>query len=370
MKIFLIDNSAVVKRGNTYNTNSLNGLFLSDIISCGNNITYFQFAYETENSINNFDLIANGVNYRPFKLYKNKIIRYIFAYLAVIPYILNNDFIYIYYPSSFRYVAFLCKLFRKKFGLYIRGEQGVNDFLSKKIYLNAFTIFTVSDNFTNFVNRVVGKKIANTIRPMILFSEKDIVYNRSYIENGIFNILFLGRIAKDKGIKELLYAVNILKNKGYKFKLSIVGNGEYFVEAEEIIKSLKIQDIACLKGSINQQESVKDYYSKADIYILPTYHEGFPRTLYEAMIFGTPIITTLVGGIPGLMIEGVNCKEIKPKSVSSIIDGLEFAFNNYTKMIEYAKKGRETVKSIVDSRRLSHAQHLNKILKDDRKDME
>lgn len=362
MKILIIDNSAVVKRDNTYCTNNLNGSFLSDLISCKNYLTYFQFAFETENSISNFDLKANGVNYKPLKLYKNKVIRYLYAYLTAIPYILKNDFIYIYYPSSFRYIAFLCKLFNKKYGLYIRGEEGVTNSLSRKIYQYAYTIFTVSDYFTAFVNEFTGKNLAYTIRPMIPFTEKDVVFNRSYKENGKFRVLFLGRIAKDKGIQELLYAVKILRDKGYDFELNLVGNGEFFTEAREILKSLKIEDSVCFKGVVYQPQKVKEYYTDADIYILPTYHEGFPRTLYEAMIFGTPIITTFVGGIPSLMKDGYNCKKIKTKSVESIVDGLEFAINKYNKMVEYAKNGRETVLRIVDSKRLTHAQHLNKIL--------
>ncbi|HHX69330.1 MAG TPA: glycosyltransferase family 4 protein, partial [Gallicola sp.] len=107
---------------------------------------------------------------------------------------------------------------------------------------------------------------------------------------------------------------------------------------------------------------IAEYYTKSDVYILPTYHEGFPRTLYEAMIFGTPIITTFVGGIPGIMKDGYNCKRIEPKSVVSIVAGLEFAICNYNKMIEYAKNGTDTVYNILDPERPSHAGHLNQIL--------
>jgi len=363
MKILIIDNAAVVKKGKSYCTNSLNGLFLSDLISCGNDITYFQFAFDTKNSISNFDLKANGIKYTPLKIFNNRMIRYIYAYLSVIPYILKNDFVYLYYPSSFKYVPFLCRLFNKKYGMYIRGEQNITDSVSKKNYFNAYTIFTVSDYFTNYINNLVGEIKAHTIRPMIPFDEKDVVTSRNYKINGKFNLLFLGRIAEDKGIKELFKAVKILKDKGYLFELNLVGNGEYFAEANQILKSLDIEDIAYLKGAIYEPEKVKECYMNADIYILPTYHEGFPRTLYEAMIFGTPIITTFVGGISALMKDRENCLKIEPQSVKCIVEGLEFAFNNYDKMVKYAQNASATVARIVDSKRLTHAQHLNKVLK-------
>lgn len=366
MKILVIDNSAVVKRGNSYCTNNLNGLFLTDLISCGNSITYFQFASETKNSISNFDLRANGIKYKPLKFFSNKIIRYIYAYLVTISYILKTDFVYLYYPSSFKYIPLLCWLLGKKYGLYVRGERGINDLVSKRNYYHAYTIFTVSDYFTNYINDITKKNKAYTIRPMIPFTEKDIVTDRPYAEKGKFNVLFLGRIAKDKGIEELLHAVKRLKDKEYNFELNLVGNGEYFTEARQIEKSLNIESITHFKGAAYEPERVKEYYLGADIYILPTYHEGFPRTLYEAMIFGTPIITTFVGGISAVMKKNYNCLEIAPKSIESIVNELAYAFDNYNSMIEYAKNATETVKHIVDSNRLSHAQHLNEILINDR----
>lgn len=370
MKILVIDNSSVLKRGNKFYTNNQNGLFLCDLINCDNKVTYFQFAYETDDSINNFDLNVNGVTYISTKHFGNKLFRYIIAYLSAIPLILNNDFVYLYYPSSFRYLTFLCRLFNKKYGLYIRGEQGITSKVSRYIYKNAFTILTVSDHFTNLVDNVVGKKLANTIRPMITYSDKDIIKDRRYEVKEKYSVLYLGRISRDKGINELLNATRILKDNGYEFEINLVGSGEYYNEASQLIKLLNIEDITFLKGAVYDSEEIKKYYRNSDIYILPTYHEGFPRTLYEAMIFGTPIITTFVGGIPSLMINGYNCKEIKAKTAESVVEGLEFAFKNYHKMIEFAKKGRETVAKIVDSDRPTHAQKLNNILKNDRKNLE
>lgn len=362
MKILIIDNSSISKKGDTFFTNSLNGLFVKDLINCGNSLSYFQFASETSETINSFDLQGNGVKCLPQKLYKNKVFRYVLAYFKLIPIILKNDFVYFYHPNSLRYGALLCKLFGKRYGLYVRGMQGVKNRLSKKLYKNAFVVFTVSDYFTDYINNEIKSQKAYTIRPMIPFTDKDVVINRTNLPKEKFSFLFLGRVARDKGINELLEAVNILNKKRSDFELILVGNGEFLEEAKRKIKDLAIE-IVSVKGAVLDAGKVKEYYLNADAYILPTYHEGFPRTLYEAMIFGTPIITTFVGGIPALMKDGWNCKEIKPKSVDSIVEGLEFAIKNYDKMAEFAKNGTNTVFKIVDSQRLTHAQHLDKIIK-------
>jgi len=363
MKILLFDNASMTAKEGKYFTNSLNGLFINQLIASGHKITYYQFAIVNNNSINAFDLKENGVNCYPLKFYKNKLLRYFIAYFKLVPQVLKNDFIYFYYPTSFKYATIICNLLGKRYGIYIRGMEGVFSKFSNWVYRHAYTIFTVSDFFTLSVNQIVGKDIANTIRPMIPFTANDIVINREYEIEGRFKILFLGRITKDKGIAELLEAVSELKKKHYNLTLNIVGNGDFMQKAQKTMQDKNIEDVTNFKGAIFQQEAIQDYYMNADVYVIPTYHEGFPRTLYESMIFGTPIITTFVGGIPGIMKDEYNCKEIKPKSVDSIVEVLEFAMNNYSRMIEYAKNGTSTVLKIIDSERMEHAQHLNLILK-------
>jgi len=364
MKILLFDNSGMNSSGNDFLVETKTGNFGKELKNLGNEITFFgQKLPPFDNTVHVFGIKQNGMKVDGLKRRKNKVLNYFLLYLKVIPAVLKTDFVYIFYPTSFKYVAILSKLFGKKYGLYIRGMQGLNDRVSRWIYKNAYTIFTVSDYFTQFVNSIVGKNIANTIRPMIPFDEKDIVTNREYKEKDIYNILFLGRLDKEKGLEELLKAAYILKKQKKNFILTIVGDGEFMGKAKEIVNNLEIENLVKFTGAIYNSSEIKECYQNSDIYILPTYHEGFPRTLYEAMIFGTPIITTLVGGIPALMKDDFNCKEIRPKSVESIVDVLTFAMNNYPKMGELAKNGMKTVAKIIDSKRLTHAQQLNLTIK-------
>lgn len=364
MKILLFDNSGMNSSGNDFLVETKTGNFAKELRNLGNEITFFgQKLPPFDNTVHVFGIKQNGMKVDGLKRRKNKVLNYFLLYLKVIPAVLKTDFVYIFYPSSFKYVAILSKLFGKKYGLYIRGMQGLNDRVSRWIYKNAYTIFTVSDYFTQFVNSIVGKNIANTIRPMIPFDEKDIVTNREYKEKDIYNILFLGRLDKEKGLEELLKAAYILKKQKKNFILTIVGDGEFMGKAKEIVNNLEIENLVKFTGAIYNSSEIKECYQNSDIYILPTYHEGFPRTLYEAMIFGLPIITTFVGGIPALMKDDFNCKEIRPKSVESIVDVLTFAMNNYPKMGELAKNGMKTVAKIIDSKRLTHAQQLNLTIK-------
>jgi glycosyltransferase involved in cell wall biosynthesis len=363
MKILLLNNAAFTLVGKDYCVEPKTGGFAKELKELGNDVSFYGQKIEAKDTIHSYNLKENGIKLLGLKRRRNKVLNYILLYIRIIPEIIKSDFIYIYYPTSFKYVPFICNLFRKKYGLYIRGEQGLDDKISHWLYKHAYTIFTVSDYFTNSIKQIVGKDIVHTTRPIIPLNEKDIISGRKYNLKEEINILFLGRVAYDKGVGELLEAIRVLKHKGYSLKLTLVGSGEFMQDTISLVKEYQIKDVVSIEGAIFNAEKIKELYTSADLYVLPTYHEGFPRTLYEAMVFGTPIITTFVGGIPGLMKDGYNCKEIKPKSVQSIVEGLEFAFNNYDKMIEYAKNGFKTVIPIIDSKRMSHAEQLTKIIR-------
>src|SRR5690554_912213 len=365
MKILLLDNSSLTPVDGDFCIEPKTGYFAKELLGLENVVTLYGQKVKTQDQVHSFKLIENGLGVVGLDRRRNKLLNYLFLYLRVIPEVLKNDFVYIFYPSSFKYVAVICWILRKKYGLYIRGQQGVNDKLSHFIYNKAKTIFTVTDGFTNLVKNITEKENVFTIRPMIPFTVNDIIVDRNYNSEPPFKILYLGRVVADKGLGELIKAISILKDKINKIELTIVGDGSFIPNIKSMVHEFKIEDCVKLIGNVVDPIEIAGYYTKSDVYILPTYHEGFPRTLYEAMIFGTPIITTFVGGIPGIMKDGYNCKRIEPKSVKSIVDVLEFAFCNYNKMIEYAKNGTDIVYNILDPERPSHAEHLNQILKKD-----
>ncbi len=363
MKILLLDNSSLTPVNGDYCIDPKTGIFAKELKDLDNMVTLYGQKVISENTTHTYRLVENGLKVVGLNRKSNKLLNYLLLYIRIIPEIFKNDFVYIFYPSSYKFVALLCWLFQKNFGIYIRGQHDLNSKSSHMIYNKSTAVFTVTNEFTNFVNNVTGKENAFTIRPMIPFTEKDVCSDRSYNINGSFRILFLGRVLSDKGIFELLQALSKLKMKKYNFELTIVGDGGGMQDAKSIVQELGLEEKVSFIGAVDDMDKLTDFYKTSDVYILPTYHEGFPRTLYEAMIFGTPIITTFVGGISGLMKDGYNCKRIEPKSVDSIVVGLEFAFNNYDKMIQYAGNGQKTVIKIIDSSRLTHAEHLNQIIK-------
>nr|WP_283104758.1 glycosyltransferase family 4 protein [Shewanella marisflavi] len=111
-----------------------------------------------------------------------------------------------------------------------------------------------------------------------------------------FTVLFLGRVEEYKGIFIVLDTFKLLKESFPTLKLIIAGDGSSLKNCIDKVHEENILDVTFL-GEIKGKE-VADVYTNADLYILPSYSEGMPTSMLEAMAFGLPIITTPVGGIP------------------------------------------------------------------------
>ncbi len=362
MKILIINNSGLISQNNGLYIFKADGEVLEYLKKSGHEVEILQRKTVTDKkTVATFNVLEHGIKATAIKTFKPKILNYLYCYLIGIWRILHNDFVYIYFPNNFKWLGLIAKLLGKEYGLYLRGSEGIESKTSKFLYKHAKAVFCVSPLFTEIVNKSGGKGIDK--KPEMSFDYNDIVRNREYKPKNKYSILYLGRIDLDKGLIELLDALKIVKDKGFNLKLDFVGDGIPLELLKTKSEDLNINEFVTFHGMIMEKEKIKQFYLNSDVYVLPTYHEGFARTLCESMIFGTPVITTFVGGIPGFMQEDVNSLRIEPKSVESIVEKLIYAMNNYEKMGELAKNGTITAEKIVDPSRPSHAEQINMLLK-------
>lgn len=116
------------------------------------------------------------------------------------------------------------------------------------------------------------------------------------------HILFLGRLRKEKGIYELIEAAKILNSQGLSFKLTIAGDGD-IERFQRVIDESNLTDQIDLVGWVSGSKKDKLILS-SDIFVLPSYFEGLPISVLEAMINRIVVVATNVGGIPDVVIDG------------------------------------------------------------------
>jgi glycosyltransferase involved in cell wall biosynthesis len=147
--------------------------------------------------------------------------------------------------------------------------------------------------------------------------------------NGLLG-LFLGAVGERKGIPELLDAVAHLKAIGSSFHMWIAGPEENkgdAVNASKRIIALGIDDMCELVGDV-RQEKKDDFLEQADLFVLPSHHEGLPIAMLEGMAAGLAVVTTPVGGIPEIIVDGHNGYLVPPGDVDALADKLDILSKN------------------------------------------
>jgi glycosyltransferase involved in cell wall biosynthesis len=116
-------------------------------------------------------------------------------------------------------------------------------------------------------------------------------------------LICVGRLCEQKGQLLLIDAARQLSERGTKFELVLAGDGEMRGELEALIARYKLQDIVRIAGWISSDQ-VREEILAARALVLPSFAEGLPVVIMEAMALGRPVISTFVAGIPELIDPG------------------------------------------------------------------
>ncbi len=303
--------------------------------------------------------------------FASKIINFINTVACLLKVIIGaskNDFFYIYYPGKCGVIASLfCIVFRKQYSIYVRGSW--LDYYPSKIsssitFFYAKWILTTGASFREKVSKY--NNFTEPVAPMLSVGSQDLhIGSRHYTTIG--KVLFLGHISKIKGIYDLLEALFILKKSGQEVILSIAGGGtqqaidELMAKAKKLDINLQIDYL----GHISSVEELETLLSKTSVFIYPSHYEGFPRVVYEAMLFGLPIVTTVLEGMKGFMKDRVNCLEIEvrnPQNLSEAIISILRDENLRRKIGLQAKNDVEEYLSSINGN--SHSEQVIKKLTD------
>lgn len=135
-----------------------------------------------------------------------------------------------------------------------------------------------------------------------------------------FRLLFLANLIPRKGVGELLTAVAQLKGIGHDLKLTLVGGGQverYRRNCDE----LGISIVCNFTGWIPAGQVV-DFLNDADALVLPSFDEGLPMSILEALSAGIPVIATRVGAIPEVLTSGVDSLLLEPGDVIALTSAI------------------------------------------------
>ena len=113
-------------------------------------------------------------------------------------------------------------------------------------------------------------------------------------------LVCVARLSAQKGLPLLIAACDQLRSEGEPFTLTIIGDGEMRSELEADIRRRRLDDIVTLAGARSSAE-IREQLRSARAFVLPSFAEGLPVVLMEALALSRPVVTTAIAGIPELV---------------------------------------------------------------------
>lgn len=135
-------------------------------------------------------------------------------------------------------------------------------------------------------------------------------------------LLFVGRLAPGKGVSLLLESLRRLRGKGIDVALTVVGDGEARADLEEEASSKGITEFVRFVG-FESHEAIRQRLQESDIVVLPSFAEGVPVSLMEALAAGLAVVATAVGGVPELVEHERTGLVVPPGDVQALTGALE-----------------------------------------------
>ncbi|MBN2656316.1 MAG: glycosyltransferase family 4 protein [Spirochaetales bacterium] len=155
-------------------------------------------------------------------------------------------------------------------------------------------------------------------------------------------ILCLGRLVPAKGQHILIKACFDLKKRGIDFHTTIVGGGSDRESLEKLSAASGLTDDITFTGPVSRTE-VLDFYRNTHIFVLPSFAEGVPVVLMEAMAMGVPVISTNITGIPELITHGKEGLLALPSDHIGLADQIAALANDRDLRMALGRNGREKV---------------------------
>jgi glycosyltransferase involved in cell wall biosynthesis len=158
----------------------------------------------------------------------------------------------------------------------------------------------------------------------------------------IFDVLCVGRLTPAKGQHMLIDAVERLTQQGRRVRLRLLGTGPEIASLREQTAQNRIVDYVVFEGAMNQ-DRIRSFYAVADLFCLPSFAEGLPVVLMEAMAMGIPCVSTHITGIPELIRNGADGLLVAPSDLDALVEALAKLMDDDALRERFSRSGRARV---------------------------
>ena len=314
-----------------YDSGTVAELFLKDIMEIFSRMPLQGFLITNSgfNIINNAKIEKIGIRERNNYQYRFKLLKFIYVNFLCVYFIIKNlsEIDIIICPlggisGEYNFVLVLIsKIFRKKVIVFHRGGKKPDDFLLimpdsllKSIsYIFLKVIMRIEYKLSDIIviqsNNIIKYGALEKFRGKIFitsarFVNTDNFISKINISNRPRNVGFVGRLSKEKGILNFLNGIMIILETRKDIRFLIVGSGPLFSDIKQFIDERKLYNCIEMVDWIYDTNDLINLLNNLTLLVLPSYTEGLPGIMVEAMACGTPVLATPVGAIPDVIRDG------------------------------------------------------------------
>lgn len=314
----------------------------------------------------NFDLIYVESYKDGGKL--NKLIKAICGYIQFLKVLIIDkpDIVHIHSsfgPSFYRKVPFIymASFFDKYIINHIHGadfDEFYNEANDKKkklietVYKRCSVLIALSDEWKHNLMKILPEDKIKVVENYSIINES-VFYERNKRKCNN-QILFLGEIGQRKGCYDIPDIVEQVVEKIPDVKFIIGGSGD-IENIKKLLKEKKLEKNVIFPGWVKGNEKNR-LLKESDIFFLPSYNEGMPMAILDAMGYSLPIVSTNIGGIPKIVLNGINGYICNPGDVADLSKGLIDILSDINKLKSYGNESYNIVKE-----KYSLEEHIRKI---------
>jgi len=284
----------------------------------------------------------------------NKVLYYIKGLINILRNISKYKVIHIHISSwwSFRrqvLIIFVGKILNKKIIIHVHGsmfdvyyEEGnrIEKYIIRYAFNLAYRVIVLSKAWENKINKLCK------------LEKIQIIYNSIPVNKIIYEcevkrlnypriILFLGKLGKRKGVYDLIDAIKLIRPKSTEIRTLLCGDGEV-EKVRKMVRKLGFEHRIDVRGWVSGRAREK-VLNDAYLFVLPSYNEGLPMSMLEAMARGTPVVSTAVGGIPEVIENGVEGFLVEPGDIKALAEAMERLLTDENLWISMSKAARKKV---------------------------